>query len=316
MLPPSPRLQLRVDVCLCMDVTGSMQAWIDAARGTVMESVGRLRERMPSSRFRLAFVGYRDVHDVNRFEVRDFSEDVAALTAFIHSVTASGGADTPEDVAGGLFHSLGLSWDADVKLLLFCADAPAHGKKYTPPGCDDEFPKGDPDGRDPADLVAQMAQRRIDMTCFRCTDLVDPMCKLFAEAHEAGSKRPGGAGEDANFVLLNVTQANAASKAGPAALARAPAAHAMAARAAAVAMDGAPRGGGAMPPAAAFAMRAKARESPARAGAPEPVFRFSGSGGGGSAAPAAPSPPSASDAFAEGLMASVERCVASVARRA
>jgi hypothetical protein len=298
-----------------MDVTGSMQRWIDAARGTVMESVGRLRERMPSSRFRLAFVGYRDIHDANRFEVRDFSEDVAALTAFIHSVTASGGNDTPEDVAGGLFHSLSLSWDADVKLLLFCADAPAHGRKYTPAGCDDEFPKGDPDGRDPCDLVAQLAQRGVDMTCFRCTDMVDPMCALFMAAHEEGAKRPGGAGADANFVLLNVKAANAAP---------------------AAAAAGAPRWGGgppavaacAPPPpgaAAAFGVaRLFAAPRRAAAGGDERAPRMPASGGSGiSAAPCAPScapeeapsAPSASDAFSEGLMASVERCMASAARR-
>ena len=257
-------------------------------------------------------MGYRDIHDANRFEVRDFSEDVAALTAFIHSVNASGGNDTPEDVAGGLFHSLNLSWDAEVKLLLFCADAPAHGRKYTPAGCDDEFPKGDPDGRDPCDLVAQLAQKGVDMTCFRCTDMVDPMISLFMAAHEEGAKRPGGAGADANFVLLNVKAANAAA---------APA--------------GAPRWGdgppavaacGAPPPGAisAFGVARKAAFAP-RAGAV--LFRgMPAAGGSGfSAAPCAPpcapeeapsgAAPSASDAFSEGLMASVERCMASAARR-
>jgi hypothetical protein len=47
---------------------------------------------------RFAFVGYRDVQDPNRFDVYDFDKDVAAVTKFIGTMSASGGGDTPEDV--------------------------------------------------------------------------------------------------------------------------------------------------------------------------------------------------------------------------
>jgi hypothetical protein len=170
-----------------------------------------LRSKFPKSLFRAAFVGYRDHTDKERFVLHGLNENVDALVAAIRSVHAHGGGDTPEDVAGGLFHALNLPWEGDVRLVLLCCDAPAHGDQYHDPNLEDAYPKGCPEGRDPAQLVRALAQKRVDMTVFRVNPSVDTMCALLKAAHKEGAEAEGGAGEDANFVLLNVEQQLAAA---------------------------------------------------------------------------------------------------------
>ena len=70
----------------------------------------------------------------------------------------------------------------------------------------DHHPKGDPEGRDPAELVKQLAQRKVDMTIFRVNSSVDLMCAKLKAAHAEGAAAEGGAGQAANFVLLDVQQ--------------------------------------------------------------------------------------------------------------
>jgi hypothetical protein len=170
-------LERSVDLCIIMDCTGSMAAWIDACRDTLIAALDALRAKFPRASFRAAFVGYRDHCDApERFVLHPLNENVDALIASIRAVRAQGGGDTPEDVAGGLQHALALDWRGDVRLALLCCDAPAHGEKYHDPMMDDSHPKGDPTGLDPADLVKTLAQRRIDLTVFRVNKSVDKMC--------------------------------------------------------------------------------------------------------------------------------------------
>ena len=80
----------------------------------------------------------------------DFTENIDQIKAKINMQPASGGADLPEDVQGGLNKALGLSWSADsVKSSFLIADAPGHGKDICAinAGCmGDHYPNGSPDG--------------------------------------------------------------------------------------------------------------------------------------------------------------------------
>jgi hypothetical protein len=190
-----------------MDCTGSMSSWINAARDTVLEAADKIRTDNAGSEFRLAFIGYRDHGDQDQIVSVPFTTDIAAVQARIRAMSAAGGNDTPEDVAGGLHAALQLAWNASAtSIVLFVADAPAHGKEWHDPALDDRYPRGDPNGRDPHQLVAALAERKIDMTVFKCSDNMDVMVKRFLAAHAEGAQRPSGAGDDANFVILNVAQ--------------------------------------------------------------------------------------------------------------
>lgn len=54
---------------------------------------------------RISFVGYRDYGDSNRFSIFEFSDEMDLFETFLLKVNASGGNDTPEDVAGGFKHA-------------------------------------------------------------------------------------------------------------------------------------------------------------------------------------------------------------------
>ena len=86
----------------------------------------------------MSFLGYRDIKDKKRFEIKDFTDDFDSLENFISGINAEGGDDVPEDIAGALNQALNLSWRKNsAKFCILIADAPCHGKKYTNKDYDD-----------------------------------------------------------------------------------------------------------------------------------------------------------------------------------
>lgn len=138
-----------LDLCLILDCTASMGSWIERSKNTLITIVDNVRGSNAGLKVRASFVGYRDIGDYNRFDVMDFSEDLEKVKSFISTMSASGGADMPEDVQGGFNKALGLKWDKDsIKTAFHIADAPGHGREITGfnGGFGDSYPNGSPDG--------------------------------------------------------------------------------------------------------------------------------------------------------------------------
>lgn len=123
----------RLDLCIVFDTTGSMGRWINHAQNQIVGLLNTLSENtgMP---VRASVVSYKDFGDDRHLEIHEWvsTQDPAALQRlrdFIASLEASGGADEPEDVAGGLEAAERLLRDSDgaLKTVLLIADAPAHG---------------------------------------------------------------------------------------------------------------------------------------------------------------------------------------------
>lgn len=87
-------------------------------------------------------------------------------------------------VAGGLDKALKLKWEAETRIILFVADAPAHGSEYHEASLRDSYPGGDPAGFKPVEQIAEVARRGIDFYFIKCTTYTDIMLKLFAAAYE------------------------------------------------------------------------------------------------------------------------------------
>jgi hypothetical protein len=60
----------------------------------------------------------------------DFTENSSAVVDFMNAVEAIGGADTCEDVFGGLEEVIGLGWTNPNRILIHVGDAPQHGTRY------------------------------------------------------------------------------------------------------------------------------------------------------------------------------------------
>ena len=205
----------KIQMCIVMDTTYSMQRWINAARDMLLSAAAKILAENPGAIISLAFVAYRDHSDYIEHSdfsgpiVIPFTNDIESVQERICSMRAIGGGDTSEDVAGGLYNAFHLDWCNDIetiKILMLVTDAPAHGKDWHDVAIDDDYPRGDPQGRCPAELVASLAERGIDMTFYKCNDTTDLMIRRFKEAHTEGASRPTGAGEDANFIVRKVAQ--------------------------------------------------------------------------------------------------------------
>lgn len=88
-----------------MDCTSSMGHWITKAKETLVEIIDKIVDECKGEgenlKVRVCFIGYRDYNDT-RFSVMSFTEDIKEVKNFINDVRAEGGADTPEDLQGGL----------------------------------------------------------------------------------------------------------------------------------------------------------------------------------------------------------------------
>ena len=141
-----------VDVCVCIDCTGSMRPWLQATRehlkGIVRglgPSVAKQFPGLPLA-FRFAAVAYTDygggggtqrgdhvrtldfraVHDTRDAEAAQ--HNLRGLVEFLEQQKAEGGGDRPEDVLGALDSAAGLTWQSKIRLLLLITDAPGHGR--------------------------------------------------------------------------------------------------------------------------------------------------------------------------------------------
>jgi Mg-chelatase subunit ChlD len=173
------RLQRAVDVCFVVDCTSSMALWISAVKDKVMDVVQGIKRENDVGEVRVAFIGYRDYFDAERFIVVDFTQDVAAFRSELQHVTAVGGGDIPEDMAGGLFKALTLSWKARTRSLILIADAPCHGREFHSFEEDVRNEEVTDDVHDPATVLTQLRATHIDLCFVKITKGTDQMLERF-----------------------------------------------------------------------------------------------------------------------------------------
>lgn len=195
------RVQYGIDICFCMDCTGSMGSFIEAAKTKIREIIEEVKHIEQKAILRIGFVGYRDHCDgALRLEVVDFvdSSNLKLFTDQLASCPAVGGGDIPEDIAGGLKVASELSWNSSTRLIIHFADAPCHGSKYH--RCEDSYPGGDPNGLNPEDLLKIIIQKRVDYYFMKINSTTDLMVNIFQQVFESCGKE----------MVVNAINANAA----------------------------------------------------------------------------------------------------------
>ena len=203
-----------VDVAIVMDLTGSMSQEIAAVANKMIDVFDKLREKNSDKVFKIGFVGYRDydVRESERYVIIDFTEDIATVSEMIRTLRADGGDDVAEDVAGGLQKLIGLSWSADVKQVLYVADAPAHGRQYHSIKVSDYYPDGDVNGLVLEDQMGLIAMKQIGFTVFRMNESNDIMYEKMDAAYQRG-RGEAGVVSKAAFIVADVAEQLAAAKA-------------------------------------------------------------------------------------------------------
>lgn len=151
-----------LDLCFICDCTGSMGSYIRAAQdniGSIVDKIGH-----HGAKVRFGLISYRDHPPQERTyitQVHPFTEELEVMRGYVNSMKAHGGGDGPEAVTAALADAFNLPWRPNAtKICVLIADAPPHGLE--PQG--DGFPNGDPEGRDPLDIVRNMTVHGI--TCY------------------------------------------------------------------------------------------------------------------------------------------------------
>jgi len=183
------RVLYGVDICFLMDCTGSMGSWINITKDKILEVYNSIRniKAKQSPSFRVAFLGYRDYGDPDNMRFVDIpffslddSQAVASFQRTLGATQADGGGDGPEDIAGAMNYALTkMSWKSSTRLVIHFADAPCHGNKYHSAG-GDSYPRGDPAGLVPEQLLEQFASKKIRYYFAEINSYTTKMTNIFA----------------------------------------------------------------------------------------------------------------------------------------
>jgi hypothetical protein len=156
-----------------------MSSYIASVKDNIRDIVSRVSSTNRSMKLRLALVGYRDIDDASRHEVLDFVASVDDFKNFLAGLSATGGGDAPEDLAGAIQKANMLSWNQPRKVVFIIADAPCHGNEFHP--YSDSYPGGSPG----IDIIAELRvlqdkadnQGTMSLTFGRITDQTDQMIR-------------------------------------------------------------------------------------------------------------------------------------------
>jgi Mg-chelatase subunit ChlD len=194
---------MTVDVAFCLDCTGSMSAWIAAAKGqilTITEDIApKIQEKFPDLKLEIKFslIGFRDYGDSDRLvcfpaDYR-FSDNKEAFKTHLQSLVARGGVDGPEDLLGALnMAGTQLQWESQIKYLVIITDAPAHGQECNDDP-NDRYRSGDPNGLTMKQVMEPIGQKKIDLMFCQVkktnTQRTEELMEKYYNSDKAGEQR-------------------------------------------------------------------------------------------------------------------------------
>ena len=149
-----------LDLLFVMDLTGSMDPYVEEAKGNVINIINRIIEECPGIDINFGFIGYRDILEEKNNTNIDFTKDYQELQNTIKNIKATGGErDGPEDVAWAMEMALNKSWKNNARFLIFIADAPCHGWKYNQIP-KDKYPDGGENRKNIEELIKGLAGKK------------------------------------------------------------------------------------------------------------------------------------------------------------
>ena len=181
-----------LDLLFIMDITESMQDLLDETRNSIKYILDKIKRDSPGIDVRFAYEGYRDFSDLKegeKYYTIDFETDSEVFKKKLDEITAKGGGDDAEDVAGGLNAGLNMSWRSNARYAILIADAPGHGKKYHEKDVEDNYPNGDPNGLVIEDLMKKYVQKNINLTLAVIDDYTDKMFNIMKQAYNKESEK-------------------------------------------------------------------------------------------------------------------------------
>jgi len=127
-----------VDICFCVDTTGSMEPYLQDVKsqiaGIASSLIPEIQKAYPKIKVvvNFALVPYRDIGDpghLSKETILEFTQEEPKFLQHLRNLSSTGGVDDPEDVLGALNRVLQLNWTSKVKFLIWMGDAPSHGRE-------------------------------------------------------------------------------------------------------------------------------------------------------------------------------------------
>ncbi len=113
--------RIPVDFVFLVDVTGTMQAYINGVKNNIENFVAALRNR--GIEYRLGLILFSDIVE----QVYQPTTDVKEFLGWLNKVFASGGFDEKENALEAIREGLGMKWNpAANRVLVMVSDAPYH----------------------------------------------------------------------------------------------------------------------------------------------------------------------------------------------
>lgn len=196
------------------DGTASMKNELKGLKQNIRHVIKVLQENIGREYFayEIGAVVYRDVNDAQRFQQHIFSPSISAFISFLDNVTPEGGGDTCEDVIGGLAKALNMRFKYTNKLIIWCGDAPAHGRQYHDGSCTDDFPNGGFNGEQNGETVLRgLVQQGIQLHFLKINSTTDTMIEKFKlwcptlETHELDTENMATIAAGISKTIINAT---------------------------------------------------------------------------------------------------------------
>ena len=181
-----------LDLLFIMDITESMQDLLDETRDSIKYILDKIKRDSPGIDVRFAYEGYRDFADLKagqKYYTIDFETDLDLFKSKLNEITAIGGGDDAEDVAGGLNAGLKMNWRSNARYAILIADAPGHGNQYHDNEVQDDYGNGDPNGLVLEELMEKYVDNNINLCLTKIDEYTDIMFDRMMQAYKARSEQ-------------------------------------------------------------------------------------------------------------------------------
>ena len=196
-----------LDLLYLMDITGSMEAYVDNTKKELINIMKKIIERFNGIDINLGFIGYKDFeeHSNNDYINEDFTKNYDRIKTCIENVTSSGGGDIAEDIAWAFENAINKNWTSNARFAILAGDAPCHGLKYHDHEDYDDFPDGIPERKDIEELIKEICNNKICLLCIKITERTDKMYDIFKDIYKNNNKTD-------NFFIGELTEPENLSK--------------------------------------------------------------------------------------------------------